>query len=115
MSQLPPEQSALDRKIIDELFEIVPEEWTSFVMTVEPRAGLDGGGQAISILHPEEAGAEVEPTPTIREAVDGLAAFFAREGRTWERLTYTAQADEAGTWRLKISAPLPPPEDPPPA
>jgi hypothetical protein len=112
MTALPPEQSALDRKIVDELFEIVPEDWTAFVMTVEPRADLDGGGQAISILHPEEAGAEVAPTAPIREAVAGLAAFFAREGRTWERLTYTAQADEAGTWRLKISAPLPPPDAP---
>jgi hypothetical protein len=108
MSELPPEQAAIDRKIVDELFEIVPEDWDAFVMTIEPRTGLDGDGFAITVLHPERADAEATPSQAIREHVTELAAFLARENRKWERLTYAAAVDSEGTWRLKITAPLPP-------
>lgn len=106
-TQLPPEQSAIDRKILDELFEIVPDEWDAFLLTVEPRKS-DGGGQIITIVNPDVAGASLSPTPAIRGEVAKLAAFLARERRQWERLSYAAFADEAGTWRVKITAPLPP-------
>ena len=107
-TQLPPEQSAIDRKILDELFEIVPDEWDAFLLTVEPRKS-DGGGQIVTIVNPDVAGASLSPTPVIRGEIAKLAAFLARERRQWERLTYAAFADEAGTWRVKITAPLPPP------
>jgi len=106
---LPPEQSTLDRVIVDELFETIPDGWNAFVMTIEPRFS-DGDGVAISILNPDVAEASIEPTAEIRKGVDDLVAYFAREKRHWERLTYQAFADEAGTWRLKITAPLPPRE-----
>lgn len=107
MSELPADQGRIDRTIVDELFAIVPEDWDAFVMTVEPREA-DGDGQAITILHPERADAEVEPSAPIRAAVAELAAFFAREGRRWERLTYAAHTDGDGAWRVRITAPLPP-------
>jgi hypothetical protein len=110
-STLPPEQSALDREILDELFEIVPDEWDAFLLSVEPRK-LDGDGQIVTIVNPDVAGAEIPATEAIRACVAKLAAFFAREKRSWERLTYAAFADEAGTWRVKITAPLPPPTAP---
>jgi hypothetical protein len=107
-SNLPPEQSAIDREILDELFEIVPDEWDAFLLTVEPRK-VDGDGQIVSIVNPDVAGAEIPVTEAIRGHVAKLAEFFSREKREWERLTYAAFADEAGTWRVKITAPLPPP------
>ena len=107
MTALPPEQSAIDRKIVDELFDIVPDDWNAFLMSIEPRRGLDGGGFVISIVNPDVAGAEVMPTPTIRSGVVELATFFTRQALTWERLTYAGHLDEQGAWRLKITAPLP--------
>ena len=110
-STLPPEQSAIDREILDELFEIVPDEWDAFLLSVEPRK-LDGDGQIVSIVNPDVAGAEIPVSDAIRKLIVKLAAFFEREKRTWERLTYAAFADESGTWRVKITAPLPPPAAP---
>lgn len=107
-STLPPEQSEIDRKILDELFEIVPDEWDAFLLSVEPRK-VDGGGQVVTLVNPDVAGATVPVTATLRGQVARLVAFFGREKRSWERLTYAAFADEAGTWRVKITAPLPPP------
>jgi hypothetical protein len=106
-SALPPEQSTIDRAILDELFEIVPDEWDAFLLSVEPRK-VDGGGQIVTIVNPDVAGAKIPPSAEIRAQIAKLVAFFAREKRVWERLTYAAHADEAGTWRVKITAPLPP-------
>lgn len=104
-NNLPPEQTALDRKIVDELFEIVPEDWNAFVMSVEPAS--EGGVPAITILNPDVAEAEVEPSEVIRSNVGELVAFLAKEGRKWERLVYQAFVDPEGAWRLKIVAPIP--------
>ncbi|MDR3373395.1 MAG: hypothetical protein P4L98_06660 [Ancalomicrobiaceae bacterium] len=105
-TKLSPEQSAIDRLIVDEIFDTIPEEWTCFALIVEPRM-LDGGGQVVTLINPEVVGAEMEPSTTIRGHVGELVAFLAKEGRTWERLTYQASLDDSGAWRLKITAPLP--------
>jgi hypothetical protein len=105
--QLPPQQSAIDRKLVDQLFEIVPEDWNAFIMGVEPRKDLDGGGFVIRILNPDVDDAEIEPTDAIRASVAELAAFFEKDGRAWERLIYAAYVDPTGAWHLKITAPLP--------
>jgi hypothetical protein len=107
MSQIPAEQAKLDRDIIDELLGIIPEDWNAVTMVVEPRAGLDGGGVSITILNPDIAGAEIEPSAEIRKSADQLAAYFSRAQKTWDRLTYAAAADPSGVWRLNIKAPLP--------
>ncbi len=103
-NNLPPEQTKLDREIVDELFNIIPEDWTAVVMTVEPAAE----GQRISILNPDIAGAETEATPELRTSIAALAKLLANDGRRWEELIYAAHADEQGTWKLRISVPLPP-------
>jgi hypothetical protein len=113
-STLPPEQSAIDRAMLDELFEIVPDEWDAFLLSIEPRK-VDGGGQIVTIVNPDVDGAKISPTAGIRAQVAKLVAFLAREKRAWERLTYAAHADEAGTWRVKITVPLPPPAPAPAA
>lgn len=104
---LPPEQGKLDRIIIDELFNVVPEEWNAFMMVIEPRA-TDGGGLMISILNPDDAHGAVEPNAAIRDAADQLVAFLAKEGRVWESLTYKGFSTPEGAWKINITAPLPP-------
>lgn len=105
--KLPPEQSKIDRAIIDELFAVVPEEWNAFIMVVEPRA-TDGGGVSIAILNPDEPGAEAEANQVIRDNVDKLVAFLAKEKRSWETLTYKAFSTAEGAWKINITVPLPP-------
>lgn len=105
-TKLSPEQSALDRLIVDEIFDTIPEEWRCFSLIVEPRQ-LDGGGQIITLINPEVTGQEMEPSATIRQHVGELATFLAKEGRKWDRITYQAGLDDSGAWRLKITAPLP--------
>ena len=106
-TQLSQLQSAIDRKIVDELFETIPETWTAFFMLVE--RGPDGstGEEMITIVNPEIAGEMMEPSDTIRASAAELAACFMSEGRAWERITYAASAKENGSWHLKITAPLP--------
>ena len=108
-TKLPPEQSKLDRVILDELFAIVPEDWNAFYMVVEPRKG-DGDGVTIAILNPDNPAGEVEPTALIRESVDKLVAFLAREKRAWETITYKAFQTPDEAWRVNITVPLPPGE-----
>ncbi len=105
-TKLSPEQSAIDRKIVDEVFETIPEDWKAFFVIVEPRT-LDGGGELITIVNPDVAGAAMEPSDTIRANVAELVAFLGQESRTWERITYAASMDDSGAWRLKITTPLP--------
>jgi hypothetical protein len=105
-TQLSPEQSAIDRRITDEIFETIPEDWKCFLVLVEPRT-VDGGGEMITIVNPEIPGAMMEPSDTIRANVTELIAFLAKEQRKWERITYIAQMDDSGAWRLKITTPLP--------
>jgi len=105
-TQLSPEQSAIDRRIVDEVFETIPEDWKAFLVLVEPR-GVDGGGEAITIVNPDVVGAFMEPSDTIRANVAELTAFLAKEARAWERITYAATMDDSGAWRLKITTPLP--------
>jgi hypothetical protein len=107
MTKLPTEQSHIDQKIIDEIFAVLPESWQGFLVTIEPRTGLDGGGQIISFRQSDAQGEEVEPTAELRAAVAELAAFFAEVGRKWERLAYAGHVDPAGAWHMKITAPLP--------
>lgn len=104
---IPAEQSAIDRKIVDEMFAITPEEWKSILLAVEPRVGLDGGGVAITLCNPDVAGADTEPSPELRGFVGEMVAYLAREKRAWDRLSYTAFLDPQGAWRLKIVVPLP--------
>jgi len=106
-TKLPPEQSKLDRVIIDELFACVPEDWNAFAMIVEPRK-TDGDGVSITIINPDVADAEVEPTQKIRESIDKLVAFLAKEKRDWEVITYKAFCAAEGTWKFNITVPLPP-------
>lgn len=105
--QIPAEQSAIDRKIVDEMFAITPEDWKSILLAVEPRKNLDGGGVAITLCNPDVAGEEVEPTEEMRAYVGEMVTFLEREKRAWERLSYTAFVDPQGAWRLKIVVPLP--------
>ncbi|TBW36590.1 hypothetical protein EYW49_13400 [Siculibacillus lacustris] len=104
---LPNEQSAIDQKIIDEVFAIIPEAWQGFIVSIEPRTGLDGGGQTIAILQPDQTAETVEPTDELRAAVAELAAWFDGIGRKWDRLVYAGYVDPTGAWHLKITAPLP--------
>ena len=106
-TKLPSEQSKIDQKIVDEIFAVVPEAWSAFRVTIEPRAGLDGGGQAITIQQPDVAGADAEASDDLRAAVAELAEYFASVERKWERLTYDGWVDPQGAWHMKITAPLP--------
>jgi hypothetical protein len=113
-TKLPPEQSKLDRIILDELFMTVPEEWNAFFMVVEPRK-TDGEGVTIAVVNPDMPEAEIEPSEKIRESVDKLVAFLAKEKRPWEQITYKAFMSPDGAWHVNITVPLPPGEAPKPA
>lgn len=106
-TKLPDEQSKIDQRIVDEIFAVIPEEWTAFLVTIEPRTGLDGGGQAITILQPDQADAAVEASDDLRAAVGEIADYFRSVERPWERLTYMGWVDPQGAWHMKITAPLP--------
>lgn len=105
-TKLPPEQSKLDRIILDELFENIPEDWNAFIMMVEPRK-TDGDGVTIAILNPDMPDGEISPTQKIRDAVDKLVAFLAKEQRTWETITYKAFQTPDDAWHVNITVPLP--------
>ncbi|MDK9695569.1 MAG: hypothetical protein OEL76_04200 [Siculibacillus sp.] len=107
MTELPQEQRDLDQKIVDEIFAILPEEWTAFQVVIEPRRDLDGGGQIVTVRHPETEGADVEASDDLRAAIGDLVAWFASVERRWDVLTYAGHVDQSGMWRLKIKAPLP--------
>ena len=76
-TKLPNEQARIDQAIVDEIFAILPEEWTGFSVTIEPRTGLDGGGQIVTMVDPDRAGAAVEPSDDLRTAIGALVAWLA--------------------------------------
>lgn len=106
-TKLPNEQARIDQAIVDEIFAILPEEWTGFSVTIEPRTGLDGGRQIVTMVDPDRAGAAVEPSDDLRTAIGALVAWLAEVERPWDKLTYAGWTDEQGAWHVKITAPLP--------
>lgn len=99
-------QTALDHHLIDALFDVVPEEWRAFRLTVAP-APEAGSPPVIALFNPDVAGAEGVPGPEVARLIGEIVAVLERENRPWPQLSYSGSLGDDGEWRLRIVAPLP--------
>jgi hypothetical protein len=91
----------IDEKIVDELFDIVPEDWTSFVLTITS----DGSKIALDLSNTEED-EDIEPSETLHAACLELAAFLKQQEQEWETIRYEAALQDDGDWSMTITVPL---------
>ncbi|MCK0195942.1 hypothetical protein MWN34_03355 [Ancylobacter sp. 6x-1] len=106
MPQIPSDHAAIDRRLVDALFDIVPDDWKAFRLSIRPPEAEDGPLR-LAVVNPDVAGADAVPDAPLRAAADELAAFLAREGRAWEVLSYSGHLGADDEWHLKIVVPLP--------
>lgn len=99
-------QTTLDHRLVDALFEAVPEDWRAFRFTVTPPAEA-GAAPVLALFNPDVAGAEGVPGEEVRAVVGEIVALLAEGGRAWPQLSYSGHLGEDGEWRLRIVAPLP--------
>ncbi|MFS8036543.1 hypothetical protein ACI7BZ_06170 [Xanthobacter sp. AM11] len=99
-------QTSLDHRLVDALFEVVPEDWRAFRLTVTPPAEA-GAAPGVALVNPDVAGAEGVPGDAVRAIVGEIVALLAQAGRPWPQLSYSGSLGEDGEWRLRIVAPLP--------
>lgn len=100
------EQTTLDSRLIDALFEVVPEDWRAFRFTVTP-AEAEGAPPVLALFNPDVAEAEGTPSDDVRAIVGEIVALLGREKRSWPQLSYTGALDGNDEWRLHIVAPVP--------
>lgn len=102
-----PAQTTLDHHLIEALFEVVPEDWQAFRLTVTP-SGEEGAKPQLALFNPDVAGAEGVPGAEVERLVGEIVALFAASGKPWPQLSYSGHlGEEDGEWRLRIVAPLP--------
>lgn len=99
-------QTTLDHHLVDALFEVVPEDWRAFRLTVAPPATA-GAPPVIALFNPDRADAVGAPGAEVERLVGEIIAVLEREKRPWPQLSYSGHLEEDGEWRLRIVAPLP--------
>lgn len=105
-------QTTIDRHLIDALFEVVPEDWQAFRLTVSPPQEA-GAAPLIALFNPDISGAEGVPGAEVERLIGELVALLARENRQWPQISYSGHLGADGEWRLRIVAPLPADAEPP--
>lgn len=105
-------RSHLDQHLINALFDVVPEDWRAFRLTVMP-AREGGGAPRLALLNPDVADADGTPGAEVERLVGELVALLAHENRPWPHISYSGHLGADGEWRMRIVAPLPAEEAPP--
>lgn len=106
-------QISVDRALVDAIFEILPEDWRSFRLLITPPETSEAAPD-ITLVNPDVAGAEAVPGAEVERLVGELVALLAHENRPWPHISYSGHLGADGEWRMRIVAPLPAEEAPPP-
>lgn len=114
MTQGVPAQAGLDHRLIEALFEVIPEDWRAFRLTVTPGAAA-GAAPVLALFNPDVAGTEGTPSEVVRTIAAEVLALLAADDRQLPQLSYSGHLDADGEWHLRIIAPLPARGSPPAA
>lgn len=105
MSDLPVEQSVIDKEIVSAAIDCTPEENFDFdlALTYVSKPDQDLGGVSHMLTCLDGDGGNITPSEDVFNAVQKLNRLFGKNGIAWHKITYHIYCDDDDRWRFEAN------------